>query len=190
MKWVRYSNMVVWAISVLMAFAESNWKPGMASGGGYLKEITGRVLCMPGLTPSATRTIRSPLIRLFPYIPILCDTRQVDELLEFYHARERDMVMDVRGESVDAVEGADVVESNETFLSNIRVSFVCGELQACIDAGVDCFENFVQDVVWGGRTEDTGRTEDAETGKHPKDLPFEWNLRQKRSGKFLLTVRG
>jgi hypothetical protein len=42
-KWVRYSNTVVRAVSVLMAFAESNWKPGMAPGGRYLHDITNRI---------------------------------------------------------------------------------------------------------------------------------------------------
>jgi hypothetical protein len=124
---------------------------------------------MPGLTPSATRTIRSPLIRLFPYIPILGDPTQVDQLLEFYHTRGREME-----EHMGVGVG---VRSNETMLSNIRVSFVCGESRAYLDACVDRFENFMLDIA-GSRYEEACQ-----------DLPFDWNLRQKRSGKFLLTVR-
>jgi hypothetical protein len=171
LKWVRYSTMVVRAVSVLMAFAETKWKPGMAAGGGYLKEITARILSVSGLTPTATRTIRSPLIRLFPYIPILGDPSQVEELLDFYRSREEEM-------AADGMEGAGSFHSDESLLSNIRVSFVCGESRVRVDADVDSFENFMQDIAGGGRTEDTG------------NLPVKWNLRQKRSGKFLLTVRG
>jgi hypothetical protein len=170
-KWVRYSTTVVRAASVLMAFAETEWKPGMAAGGKYLKEITARILSVSELTTTATRTIRSPLIRLFPYIPILGDPSQVEDLLQFYRVREREMVVEAGAAEREA-------GSEESLLSNIRVSFVCGESRVCVDADVDSFENFVQDIAGGGRTEDT------------RNLPVKWNLRQKRSGKFLLTVRG
>ncbi|GMH73151.1 hypothetical protein TrLO_g12069 [Triparma laevis f. longispina] len=132
-RWIHYSNTVVRGISVLMAFAQVTWKHGMAPGGKYLKDMTERVLRMQGLTVTATRTVRSPLKRLFPYIPILGDEDQVKELMDFYHA-----------EAVDVVDVVDVASApEETFdLSNIRTSFVCGDTQVFADmTTVTMFEN-------------------------------------------------
>lgn len=168
-KWSHYSDTVVRGIAILMAFAKMNWKPGMAPGGKYLKDITKRVLLVLGLSPTATRTVRSPLVRLFSYIPILGDESQVEELLDFYYAREKEREAETVRESDKPVD----------LMSSIRTSFVCGESEVYMDVGVDCFEDFVRCIARSDENSD-----------YPLEIPFKWNLRQKRSGKFLLTVSG
>jgi len=194
-KWVRYSNTVVRAMAVLMAFAEVKWNPGMAAGGKWIKDMTALVLTISGLSTSATRTVRSPLNRLFPYIPILGDETQVEELLDFYHV----VVMDVMG-----VMGAEVMvmgvgggeEVVETFdLSQIRTSFVCGKTELFADLAVDNFDDFMRDFARGDGVDGVDGMDGVDGVWETQDtshttLPLKWNLRQKLSGKFLLTVSG
>lgn len=76
----------------------------------------------------------------------------------------------------------DTSAPDETFdLSTIRTSFVCGDSQLFADLTAVNFDDFVRDFARGDAGDDL---------PHNSTLPLKWNLRQKLSGKFLLTVSG
>ena len=79
-KWVRVGDRVLMAISVLVAYVNKLWKPGLAPGGKYIRNPTKKI-CQLGFAP---RTIRCPLKQLFPYRMIICDKKKCEKLLRLY----------------------------------------------------------------------------------------------------------